>query len=263
MAWNSRAEKFVKLAVYLYEKDWRHFKLQDGGWTDELEGEERIFGVFIRTMICNDSNAMKFFDTIGGFSGINSLIVNGEDVETYLSKEINKISMGSDRGSHRDNRHKRWTPRGIREYLEMVGDNQQEFLSNLLCYNDVFNAMWSLHGCGPLTAFDLCKRFFESNMIPYLPDSFYMTGSGEISGIKAIFPDANNEELVTGGNLIFERMLEAGIDKKVAYFGLEDLLCIYQKNKEYEEFLNCVITVENYASWLLDQNCIKERGIGC
>ena len=35
------------------------------------------------------------------------------------------------------------------------------------------------------------------------------------------------------------------------YFGLEDLLCIYQKDKQYKEFLICGLTTESFGSRFL------------
>ena len=47
----------------------------------------------------------------------------------------------------------------------------------------------------------------------------------------------------------------------VAYYGLEDLLCIYQKDNGYMDFLEGNISVEDYASVIAGKNCIRERGI--
>jgi len=49
----------------------------------------------------------------------------------------------------------------------------------------------------------------------------------------------------------------------VAYYGLEDLLCIYQKDNGYMDFLEGNISVEDYASVIAGKNCIRERGIKC
>ena len=58
-------------------------------------------------------------------------------------------------------------------------------------------------------------------------------------------------------------MLDAGIPEEVAHFGLEDLLCIYQKDNRYMEFLEGQIIVEDYAFSMMGRNCIRERGVGC
>jgi len=264
MALNERALRFLELAEYLYGNGWVHFRLQDGGWTDELEGEEMVYGIFIRTMICNDSESKKFFDAIGGFRGVKSRFDREYDVEAWLADELKDVSMGSGKGSHRDNRHKRWTPRGIKEYLELVGGSQIDFLSRIDGYNELFNTIDSVYSCGPLTAFDLAKRLYESGVVPYVPDRFYLTGTGEVSGIKALFPEINSDdELVALGNLLTYRMMEAGIPERVVHYGLEDLLCIYQKDNRYMEFLEGNISAEDYTSAIMGKNCIKERGIGC
>lgn len=264
MALNERALRFLGLAEYLYRNDWVHFSLQGGDWTDELEGEEKVFGIFIRTMICNDSESKKLYDAIGGFGGVKSRFDHGNDVETWLANKLADISMGSGKGSHRDNRHKRWTPRGIKEYLELVGGSQIDCFSRVDGYNELFNTIDFVYSCGPLTAFDLAKRLYESGVVPHVPDRFYLTGTGEVSGIKALFPEVNSDdELVVLGNLLTGRMMEAGIPESVVHYGLEDLLCIYQKDNRYMEFLEGNISAEDYASAIMGKNCIRERGIGC
>ena len=264
MALNESALKFLELAEYLYRNDWVHFRLQDGGWTDELEDEEKVFGIFIRTMICNDSESKKFYDAIGGFRDVISKLDRGDDVEAWLTDELKDVSMGSGKGSHRDNRHKRWTPRGIKEYIVLVGSSQIDFLSHINGYNELFNIIDSVYSCGPLTAFDLAKRLYESGVVQHQPDGFYLTGTGEINGIKALFPGTNSdEELIEIGKILVSRMLDADIPEKVAHYGLEDLLCIYQKDNRYVEFLEGNISVEDYASIMMGKNCIRERGIGC
>jgi len=261
---NERALRFLELAEYLYRNGWVHFSLQDGGWTDELVGEERVFGTFIRTMICNDSESKKFFDAIGGFHGVKSRFDRRDDVEPWLADELKDVSMGSGKGSHRDNRHKRWTSRGIREYLGLVGGSQIDYFSRIDGYNELFNLIDSVYSCGSLTAFDLAKRLYESGVVPYLPDRFYLTGTGEVSGIKALFPGANSDdELIKMGKLLVSRMKKIGIPKKVAHYGLEDLLCIYQKDDRFVDFLEGKISVEDYASIVMGKNCIRERGIDC
>jgi len=263
MSLNKRAKKFLELAECLYQNDWVHFKLQDGGWTDELEGEEKVFGIFIRTMICNDSESKRFFDGIGGYNGVKSRFYSGFDIEVWLTNVLSDINMGSGKGSHRDNRHKPWTPRGIKEYLDLVGNSQLEFFSSIGGYSELFEIIVSLYGCGPLTAFDFAKRLYESGIVPYLPDKFFLTGTGEINGMKALFPHANKCDLINMGNLLITYMIEAGIPEEVAHYGLEDLLCIYQKDNRYLEFLDGNIGFEDYASAIAGKKCIKERGIKC
>ena len=64
---NARALRFVELAEYLHRNNWVHFQLQGGGWTEELEGEEKVFGIIIRTLLCNDSESKQFYDDVGKF----------------------------------------------------------------------------------------------------------------------------------------------------------------------------------------------------
>jgi len=75
-----RALRFVELAEYLYRNNWIHFQLQDGGWTEELEGEEKVFGIFLRTIICNDSESKKFYVDVGKYAGVKSRYDSGGDI---------------------------------------------------------------------------------------------------------------------------------------------------------------------------------------
>ena len=67
---NDRVLRFLELAEFLHRNNWIHFQLQGGGWTEELEGEEKIFGILIRTFLCNDSESKLFYKDIGNYSGV-------------------------------------------------------------------------------------------------------------------------------------------------------------------------------------------------
>lgn len=260
----SRVSKFIELAEYLYRNGWVHFMLSDGNWTERLEGEERIFGIVIRTLLCNDTSSEKFFTDIGGLEGTEA-VYNNKDVDFvhWLSVKLKNYKMGSGKGSHRDGRHKRWTPKGIKGYLELTEFKQRTYLDNVRGYNVLFNDLVSVYSVGPLTAFDITKRFYEAGVIEFLPDRFYLTGSGEVKGLRALFPSVKNDgEFVKKGDFLVKTIIErTGISEEVAYFGVEDLLCIYQKDKRYEKFLKGRLSVRDYGSVLLDKNCTRERGV--
>ena len=60
------------------------------------------------------------------------------------------------------------------------------------------------------------------------------------------------------------RLLEAertGAPEQVVHFGIEDLLCINQKNKQYKEFLNGKISLQKYGLEMMGLNCVKESGV--
>lgn len=264
MSLNDKSKRFLQLAEYLYLKNWVHFKLQDGGWTNALRGEEEVFGIFMRTMICNDSESKKFYNKLGGFKGAKAKFENMKDFEKWLGYELEDLNMGSGKGSHRDNRHKKHTPKGIRTYLEMVGNSQLDFIQEIKTYDRLISTIDSIPSCGPLTAFDLAKRFYESNIVRYLPDRFYLTGTGEVNGIKALFPEAtSDEDLIHFGNLLLSRLLSAGIPENIVHYGLEDLLCIFQKDSRYIGFLEGNISVEEFGNNIIGEKCLRERGIGC
>lgn len=259
----SRVSQFIELAEYLYRNGWVHFKLSDGGWTERLEGEERIFGIVIRTLLCNDTSSEIFFADIGGFEGTKAVYNTDVDFVHWLSVKINNYKMGFGKGSHRDGRHKRWTPKGIKGYLELTEFKQRDYLDNIRGYNVLFNDLDSIYSVGPLTAFDITKRFYEAGVIEFLPDRFYLTGLGEINGLSALFPSVKNDgELVNKGDYLVKTIIErTGMSEEVAHFGIEDLLCIYQKDKRYEKFLKGRLSVQEYGSFLLKKSCIRERGV--
>ena len=60
----------------------------------------------------------------------------------------------------------------------------------------------------PLTDLDITKRFFEADVIDFLPDKFYLTGTGEVKGLKALYPGVNKKELVQKGNQLVKRIIE-------------------------------------------------------
>jgi len=262
---NARALRFVELAEYLHRNNWIHFQLQGGGWTEELEGEEKVFGIIIRTLLCNDSESKQFYDDLGNYSGVKSRYNSGDDVIPWLDLKLARRKMGSGKGSHRDGRHKQWTAQGIKEYLDLTRDGQQEYFSKLQGYTELFNGIHSLCGCGPLTAFDVAKSMYESGVFAYIPDRFYLTGSGEVKGLKTLFPDANSdEELVRMGDALTSAILQrTGMLEEIVHYGVEDLLCIYQKKGNYLDFLDGNEFDVYFAEDLLGKNCFRERGIGC
>lgn len=259
---DSKDSKFVELAEYLYRNGWIHFRLSDEGWTKDHQGDDKIFGIVIRTLICNDDSSRKFFEEIGGYNGIITMYEKNSDFIGWLNKKLNGIQMGLGQGSHRDGRHKRWTAQAIKEYLDLTNFKQRDYFKKIQNYNDLFNDLISIHGNGPLTAFDLTKRFYEGGIIDLLPDRFYLTGGGEIDGLKSLFPGLSETELLKKGNELVKTIGErTGMPDEVLHFGVEDLLCIYQKNNRYNEFLNCKISIVEFGSSLLNKSCMRERGV--
>ena len=132
-------------------------------------------------------------------------------------------------------------------------------------YNELFNGILSLHSCGPLTAFDVAKSMYESSVFAYFPDRFYLTGSGEVKGLEILFPDTNSdEELIRMGNVLTSAILQrTDIPEEIVDYGVEYLLCIYQKKGNYIDFLDENEFDVSFAEDLLGKNCVRERGIGC
>lgn len=260
---NDRESKFIELANYLYKNDWVHFTRLDLGWTRSYKGEEQIFAIIIRTLICNDNHSVKFFRDIDGFHGMMKYYTSQTDLEELLKDKLSKYSLGTGKGSHRDNRHKPSTPRTIKEYLDLTESYQKQFLDDIKNFHDLMIKIQKVHGIGPLTAFDISKRLFEADLISYLPQRFYLTGTGEVRGIQELYPEVNEKrQLQQMGNRLMEKILaQTNIPEEVAYYGIEDLLCIYQKDKRFKKFLECTISVEDFTSYLLNKKCIRERGV--
>lgn len=260
---NDKESKFIKLANHLYKNNWIHFTKLDPGWTNSYKGEDQIFAIIIRTLICNDNNSELFFRDINRYQGVKNHYTSKIELEEFLREKLTKYSIGTGKGSHRDNRHKSSTPRSIREYLDLTELNQNKFLVNIDNFHDLMTKLKKVHGIGPLTAFDISKRLYESGLISHLPQRFYLTGTGEIKGILELYPEVKiKKKLQQMGNQLMEKILEqTNIPVEVAYYGFEDLLCIYQKDKRYKKFLECKISVEQFFLYLLNKKCIKERGI--
>jgi len=85
---NAKALRFVELSEYLYRNNWAHFKLQGGGWTSELEGEEMIFAVIIRAFLCNDIPSKGYYRAIGGYSGVRFIEATVDDLEHWLIEKL-------------------------------------------------------------------------------------------------------------------------------------------------------------------------------
>jgi hypothetical protein len=66
------------------------------------------------------------------------------------------------------------------------------------------------------------------------------------------------------GDALTSALLErTGILEEIAHYGVEDLLCIYQKKGNYLDFLDGNEFDVSFAEALLGENCVRERGIGC
>jgi len=145
MALNEKALRFLELAEYLYRNDWVYFRLQDRGWTKNYEGEEKIFAIFIRTLLCNELPSKSFFMSIGGYQGVMKEKAACSDLEHWLTKKIEPYTIGKGRGSHRTNWwQKKSTPQGIVDYLELTENGQKEFFDKFSNYNELFNCQKQL-----------------------------------------------------------------------------------------------------------------------
>ena len=81
--------------------------------------------------------------------------------------------------------------------------------------------------------------------------------------IRALVPnDASDDELIPLGNLLISAIVQkTGMSETIVHYGLEDLLCIYQKQSDYENFLDAVTFDKGFTKRVLGNNCVRERGI--
>jgi len=252
--------KFIDLFEYLYQNKWKNFIIQDQGWTSFLEGEEKIFGIIIRTLLCNDITSEKFYKEIGGYKGAISRYNRGEGFNILIERK-KEYNMGIGKGAHRDERQRTGTPTAIERYLELTNEGQQKYYANVQSYEKLFNDFDNLPSIGPLTAFDLTKNLFEGKIIQLLPDRFYLTGGGQINGIKNLYPGVTNNKILKkkGDELMQIIRDRVSISEESLVFGLEDLLCIYQKGGYYKLFFEKGLLKE-FGEQLLSKTCSKERG---
>ena len=253
MELNIRALRFVELAKYLHRHNWNHFKLKQGGWPKNLNGEEQIFAVMIRAFLWNNIPSEGYFEAIGGYKGVMSKEQEGDNLEQWLKEKLCPFEIGRGEGSHRTNWGQReLTPRGLVAYLNVTRTGQKKYFDSFNDYSILFEELDKLPSVGPLTAFDMTKNLFEVGIIDLVPDRFYLTGRGEIKGIKALFPNVPKKDLIRNGTTLIASVKEStGMSEAEANFGVEDLLCIYQKKKDYKKYLKGELSVESFGSLLM------------
>jgi len=254
----TREDKFVDFVAYLYDKYPECFDFKSDVWTEKYNGEDGIFAVFIRTLVCNDKQSESVFKDLGKFDGAEKQLrmQDQADFDNLVNDIIAGVVIGPNRGDHRKGyRSKRYFPRTLREYLEMVRDSQVAWFNHFCSFDEAFNKLQEIHDAGPLFAFDLLERLCRSknHFFKFHPEQFYCTGSGECQGVRNIYvDDLSKKEIEEKGNRLINKILKkSNIPKKIAYFEVESILCIYQKKEIREaadEFLKCRLTVEQFTN---------------
>jgi hypothetical protein len=261
----TREDKFVDFVNHLYNNYPKCFDFKTDVWTEKYNGEDGIFAVFIRTLVCNDKQSESVFKDLGKFDGPKKQLCMQDqaDFNNWASDIIADVVIGPNQGDHRKGyRSKRHFPRTLREYLEMVRDSQVTWFNHFSSFDEAFNKLQKIHDAGPLFSFDLLERLYRSknHFFKFNPEQFYYTGSGEYQGLQNIYVDnLSKKEIEKKGNRLMNKILEkSNIPKKIAYFEVESILCIYRKKKirkAADEFLSCRLTAEQFTNEYAKSNC--------
>ena len=242
-----------------------------------MDKEEKIYAIVLRSLIWNERKDQQLVQKeFGGFNGtLNRILELGEDgFKVWTKEKIKDMNFAVKKGgkhwsgAHRDNRHKPGFPRALFEYMQLVDRSQVRFFDKFSDFDSAFGAIKQIHSVGNLTSFDILERLYrteeklEAKLFKHYPQGFYLTGTGVVSGLRKIYAHMRrNRELEEQGNILIENIREAhGIQKEVAYYEMESILCIYQKdeypnNLKSEDLLSGVIRPKEFADIYAQTYC--------
>jgi len=268
-------ERFISFFIALWKNHRQCFKGKTDTWTEKYEGEDGILAVVQRTLIWNDCEAEKLFSRVGRMAGLKLKLqeykTDRVGFDEWLWDEVKEIPFGGgNKGAHRDNRHRKHFPRALREYLELTKEGQLAFYKDK-SFSDL-NRELHIFSFGALTRFDLLQRLYTSkhHYVTSSPQRFYLTGGGVKEGLKKIYSNTKpTKALLTGlGQKLYDKIREKMNQENVAYeenllyFSLEDVLCIYQKDRGdmiSDDLLDGKITPEIFAHKYAEKYCISKR----
>jgi len=263
-----REERFIEFVGFLYEKHPECFEYCHCTWTEKYTGEDGVFAVLVRTLMWNEKESKKVFENeFKAYQRVRSrfLDTDPESFDDWVNEIIHDIKFGADgEGAHRDNRHKQYTGRAIHEYLELMGDSQDRFLRSANSFDTLFTNVKKIFSIGRLTAFDFLERLYRSKHkhISVYPLKYYRTGGGAEKGLMMIYPRLENGELEKKGTELLQRILDrTSINREIAFFEIESILCICQKRercKDLEKMLSGEIATETFAESYARMNCLGQ-----
>jgi len=268
---NERENRFIDFVVALWASYPECYETNYGVWTENYDGEEGFFSIVLRTLIWNDPKSEKLYERIGGFMGVKKELsdTNSTKFQEWFRNEIEGIVIGGgERGAHRRPYHKKWTPRTVYEYLDLVKGGQLEFVKGKN-FDQLYNKLKSIHGMGCLTAFDILQRLYRTShsYISIYPERFYLTGGGVKRGLKKLYgDDLTKTELSKKGQSLADKIREkVDIPEDLFYFELETILCIYQKDKgnaNSNGLLEDKIQPDRFAELYANEYC-RNKVKGC
>jgi hypothetical protein len=282
-----REDRFIEFVGSLWNNHREGFEFSERPWIEEItDPEERIFAIVFRTFIWNERKEQELVqDIFGGFRGTRDKFLEGQEgFEDFVKREIDKrINFAVKengqlwKGAHRNNRHKPHFPRTLFDYMYQVRDSQFKFFGKYENYDDAFTDLIcddpnTIYYCNRLTIFDILQRLYVTyeketdKLFKYHPKKFYCTGGGVKNGLAKIYEIEENiktcdkfgEELM---NKIFSKY---DIPEEIAYYKVEDILCLYQKDdftndEKCEDLLNGKFKPEEFADIYAERYCGKKE----
>lgn len=234
---NERENRFIDFVGALWESYPECYETNYDVWTESYDGEDGFFSIVLRTLIWNDRESKKLFERVGGYEGVKRKLssVTPTRLKEWFGDELNNILIGGgERGAHRRPYHKRRTPNALFEYLHLVKGGQLEFVRGKK-FNQLYEELKGIHNIGCLTSFDILQRLYRTShrYIAVFPERFYLTGGGVKRGLKKLYgDDLTKTELSKKGQGLADKIqIKMEIPRDLFYFELENILCIYQKDK--------------------------------
>jgi len=260
-------QRFIDFFVALWNNHPECFKINYDAWTEKIpDDEDWVFSVVLRTLIWNDKEAERLFHKIGGYAGVKNWLAKSKlELKSFLKEEADKINFGDGQeGAHRDNRHREPFPRTLIEYLEKMGRSQKKFI-NGKNFDTLYHGIM-IYYSKDLTSWDILERLYWSKRAYHLevhPEKFYLTGGGERDGLKKIYSLKNvnvgGEKLIKLGEELTGKIRKRiKISEDILRYKLEDILCIYQKDRndvKSENLLENKISPESFADKYTEEYC--------
>jgi hypothetical protein len=261
-------QNFVEFFKALYEKHPQCFKTDYNVWTEKYQDEDWFAAVYIRTIMCNDNESEKLFLDLGKYNGMKKKFTNKseEEFKKWFDAKADGIVVGGGvRGAHRPRYFNRHNSRGLYEYIKMTYPSQKTFFMSK-SYDETRTALIKkIYYVGPLTAFDIQNRLLLSKhkYIENFPEKAYNTGGGPFRGLKLIYGDLKNRQLMEKYHHLGKKIQSSvRIEPEVFWSELEDIICIYQKSdiiNDSKQMLSGSLAPETLAQKYAHLYCKKTK----
>lgn len=140
-------------------------------------------------------------------------------------------------------------------------NSQIEFLGSTISFDNLFHEIKRIFSIGSLTTIDFLERLYRSKyrFIRVYPNRFYLTGGGVLRTLRRIYPEVRKSKLESTGDRLLRKILEnTNIPEHIAFFVVENILCISQKHetrKAFEKLLKGEITAQGFAQLYAENYC--------